>query len=169
RLLFYAGGEEKSVEIGSSYPFLQREKAKGLLDELLRHFSLHEAGNIFPRESLYIRLMRIPWLWLVATGLILWFKKEWWFISPILFITTYLSRYFTYKNTRFSWEGKTIQFKTGGISTDIFITNRKKVIEVYTEQTIVQKKLGLATINTVNREKPVHHEQLQDIPVMESE
>ena len=167
--LISAGSEEDGDDISSLYPFLPSDKAKGLLEEILPQFPLNKAINKLPRESLYIRLMRIPWLWLVATGLILWFKKEWWFISPILFVTTYLSRYFTYKNTRFSWEGKTIQFKTGGISTDIFITNRKKVIEVYTEQTIVQKKLGLATINTVNRVKPVHHEQLQDIPVMESE
>src|SRR5699024_11087408 len=149
--LISAGSEENGDDISSLYPFLPSDKAKGLLDELLPQFPLQEAVNKLPRESLYIRLMRIPWLSLVATGLILWFKKEWSFISPILFLTTYLSRYFTYRNTRFSWEGRTIQFKTGGISTDIFITNRKKVIEIYTKQTISKKKLRLATINTVNR------------------
>ncbi|HLR51986.1 MAG TPA: PH domain-containing protein [Candidatus Avamphibacillus sp.] len=169
KLISAGSNEGETDDIRSLYPFLPTEKAKGLLVEILPQFPLTNAENKLPPKALYMRLLRLPWFWIIATAFIFLFKEEWWFLSPILFVTTYLSRYFTYRNTRFSWNDKSIQFRTGGLSTDIFITNRKKVIEVNVEQNIIQKKFGIATINTVNRVKPVHHGKLQDVPFSKSE
>lgn len=169
KLISAGSDNEKSADVSSLYPFLPSGLSKELLDELLPQFPLKTAVSKLPKQSLYMRFMRIPWFWIIVTGLIIWFKRDWWFVSPILFIIIYLARFFTYRNTRFLWDDETIQFKTGGISTDIFITNRKKVIEVTTEQNIIQKRLGITTINTVNRVKPVHYEELQDVPANETE
>lgn len=164
KLISAGSDHEETADISSLYPFIPSDQATDLLADILPQFPVKKATHRLTREALYMRLIRIPWVWLIATGLLLWFKREWWFLSPLLFVMTYLSRYFTYRNTRFSWDDQTIQFKTGGMSTNIFITNRKKVIEVNTEQSLIQKKLDIATIHTVNRVKPVHHEELQDIP-----
>lgn len=168
KLISAGSDDEETEDISSLYPFLPSDQARSLLAEILPQFPLKNAGNKLPRQALYMRFLRIPWLWLIAAAFILWLKTEWWFLIPILFVITYLSRFFTYRNTRFSWDDQTIQFKTGGLSTDIFITNRRKVIEIYLEQNLLQKRLGIATINTVNRVKPVHHETLQDIPFIET-
>ena len=62
-----------------------------------------------------------------------------------------------------------IQFKKGGLWSSWFITNRKKVIEIEVNQSFLQQKLGLATIQTINQTKPTHEEELMDIPIEVSE
>ena len=60
--------------------------------------------------------------------------------------------------------GGFIQFKTGSLQTTMFVSKRKKVIEVEVSRSRLQKQLGLSTINMVNRSKPVHHTMIKDVP-----
>lgn len=168
QLISAGNDEDEDEDISSLYPFLPSEKVEGLLAELLPQFTLQNANRRLPKHSLFMKLLRIPWFWLTVTGLVIWLKPEWIWMSPVLFILIYLARFFNYRNTRYVWDEQGLQFKVDGLSTDIFITNRKKLIEVNVEQGILQRKFGLATINTVNRVKPVHHEELQDIPFTDS-
>lgn len=163
KLISAGSGDDESEEIDSLYPFLSTDQAYNLLIGLLPGLKIEQSMNKLPRKALFTRMLRIPWLWIVATILIFWLKPEWWYVSPILFVLTYVLRIFDYRNTRFLVNKEFIQFKTGGLWSTLFVTNRKKVIEIEVEQTILQKKIGLATINTINRTKPVHLEQLKDI------
>lgn len=166
-LLSAGSEEEESEEVHSLYPFLPQGRAEELLEELLPDFQMKEeaAMNKLPRSALLIRLLRVPWVWIIATILIVWFKPTWWWISPAIFLLTYISRVFDYRNTRFLLDGEFIQLKTGGLWSTVFVTNRKKVIEAEVVCTIVQQRFGLATIQTINRTKPVHAEELKDVPL----
>ncbi|MEM1506552.1 PH domain-containing protein, partial [Domibacillus sp. 8LH] len=57
-----------------------------------------------------------------------------------------------------------IQLKTGGFGTNLFLSKRSSVIEVGVSRNIIQKKLGLASLATVNRAKPVLHTTMDDVP-----
>src|SRR5690625_5927450 len=59
-----------------------------------------------------------------------------------------------------------IQFKSGGFDSVSFITTRKDVIEIAVKQSLIQRKLGLATIQTINQATPVHEEEIKDVPIV---
>lgn len=162
--LISAGTDSKDDEaISSLFPFIPSNQAYRLIEELLPDFKLEQTMFKLPRKALYIRMLRLPWFWIIATILIVWLKPEWAYASPILFVFTYLLRFVAYRNSRFLLNNEFIQFKTGGLWSELFVTKRKKVIEVEVERSLLQKKLGLATIQTANRAKPVHLKQLKDI------
>ncbi len=46
----------------------------------------------------------------------------------------------------------------------MFITQRQRVIEIASSQSLLQKKFGVATIQTMNRSTPVHIEAIVDVP-----
>src|SRR5690625_7745175 len=58
-----------------------------------------------------------------------------------------------------------IQEKSVSIATSLFVAKRDKVIEVEVSRTIVQKKFGLASIELINRAKPVLHTVVDDVPI----
>lgn len=165
-LISAGGGDEETEEVHSLYPFLPQDHSFGLLDELLPEFKWDPNMPMekLPKKAIYARLLRIPWFWIIVTVLILWFKAEWWFLSPFLFVLTYVGRFFDYRNTRFLLNGAFIQFKSGGLWSTLFITQRKKIMEAEVDQSLLQKWLDLATIKTFNRTKPVHEEELKDVP-----
>ena len=70
-----------------------------------------------------------------------------------------------FSHTRYAINEEFIQFKTGALTTSLFISKREKVIEVGISRNIIQKMLGLASIETVNRARPIHHTYINDIPV----
>ncbi|MBT2218330.1 PH domain-containing protein [Virgibacillus dakarensis] len=165
RLVSAGSDDEDSEEINSLYPFLPTDKANRLIAELLPTFKIQENMNKLPQTALLMRMLRMPWVCITVTVLIFWLKPNLWYVSPILFVLTYMGRIFDYRNTRYVINGEFIQFKTGGLWSALFLTNRRKVIEVEVERSILQKRFGLASISTINRTKPVHLEQLKDIPV----
>ncbi|QHS23991.1 PH domain-containing protein [Virgibacillus sp. MSP4-1] len=155
--------DDQTEEISTLYPFIPIERTYSLIEELLPDFKIQPAANKLPRVALIVRLLRIPWLWIIATGLLLWLKPEWWYGSIILFVLTYMQRIFHYQNTRFLMNNGLIQFEVKGLGTKLFITDRKKIVEAEVEQSLLQKKFSLATISTINRTKPIHLEHIQDI------
>lgn len=164
-ILVSASRDDDEEAVNSLYPYLPSKRAQTLLEELLPEFQFTSDLQKLTKQALIVRMLRLPWSWLIATGLIIWLKPEWWFVSPILFIATYLSRFFNYRNTRFVFQQQFIQMKTGGLWSTVFVTNRKRVIEINMEQSLLQRKFGLSTITTYNRTKPYHAETLEDITI----
>ncbi|MGY0692483.1 PH domain-containing protein [Virgibacillus sp. FSP13] len=150
-------------EINSLYPFLPADRAYTLIEELLPGFEVKTDMERLPRKSLVARFIRIPWVWLIGTGLLIFFKPELWFLSLVLLALTIFYRIMDYNVTRFLTHGKFIQFRSGGFSATTFITTRNKVIEFELKQSRLKKRFGLATIETTNRAKPVHVQTLADI------
>jgi putative membrane protein len=162
---------EDSPEISTLYPFLPVKRSYDMISEILPKYEVTREMKRLPKKSFWIRLLKPSWLWILATAGLFWFKPEilhveqaWWILSAALLITIGLLRILDYWNTRYTLNSQFIQMKTGSLSTSLFISKREKVIEVSVSSNPFQKRLGLASIETVNRAKPVLHTSLDDVP-----
>lgn len=169
RLISASTGIGETEEISSLYPFLPIDRAHSILTEILPEFPIIEKMEKLPKKSLYVKMLRPPVLFLSALLFVIFVKPAWWLGLPVIFIATYLMRFFQYRNTRYAMEGSYIQFKIGGLSSTLFITTRQKVTEVSVNRSLLQNKFGLASIFTYNRTTIFHIEELADIPQETSE
>lgn len=164
-----ARSDEEQLESNSLYPFLPVHRAYEIIEEILPTYQVTEKMNHLPKASLWIRLMRPSFLWIIGTSVVWYFKPDilnvpWWVLSLILLLIVSVIRYFDYKNTKYTLNEAFVQFKTGGLSTSLFVTKRSKVIEISINRGFIQKRFRLASVGIVNRSKPVHHSGIEDVP-----
>jgi len=159
-------------EINTLYPFLPINRALAMITEILPSYEVVEKMTCLPQKSLWIRLFKPSWFWIIASIALfytqpsLWnIKAAWWILSIILLIWILVLRLLDYQNTRYMLHDHFIQYKSGSIATSLFVAKRDKVIEVEVSRTIVQKKFGLASIELINRAKPVLHTVVDDVPI----
>lgn len=164
-------GEDK-LEISSLYPFLPVERAYGMISEMLPAYTVTREMHRLPGKSLWIRMLRPSWVWIVSTAALFYFKPQplgfeqtWWVLSCALLIAVVVSRWLDFANTRYVLKDSFIQFQTGSLTTALFVSKREKIIEVKVTRSLIQKWLGLASIGTINRAKPVRHAGIDDAPV----
>lgn len=150
--------------VNSLYPFLPTERALSLVEELLPGFEIKTEMERMPTSSLVARMLHIPWIWIIATGVILYFFPQWWWTSIILLILIIVGRYLDYRFAKFTINGSFIQLQTGGWEITTLVTQRQKAIEFSIEENIIQRRLGVITLKTSNRGKPVYVKTLADIP-----
>lgn len=168
-LISASTGFDVSEEVSSLYPFLPAKKANHILAELLPHFQITETMKKLPRRALYVKMLRIPILFLIALLLILWRKPDWWYVLPVILIVTYMMRFFQYRNTRYVTNGPYIQFKVGGLSSTLFVTTREKITEARLTCSYLQKQFGLCSISTDIRTSHAHVEELADLSIEAAE
>ncbi|MGE6257073.1 PH domain-containing protein [Heyndrickxia sporothermodurans] len=163
--------EEDKIETNSLYPFLPVGRAYEMLSEILPAYEITNEMTRLPKVSFWVRLFRPSWIWIIATVALFYFKPDilgitqaWWMISVILLIWIGTGRILNFSNTRYTINQQFVQFKSGSLTTSLFVSKREKIIEVNVTRSFYQKWLGLATIETVNRAKPVHHVEMQDVP-----
>ncbi|GIP34718.1 PH domain-containing protein [Paenibacillus sp. J2TS4] len=163
---------ENSLEINSLYPFLPVRRAYELVSEILPAYKVTQKMMHLPTKSLGLRLLRPSWIWIIATAVLFYFKpallkveQAWWILSAALLILVAAARLLDFFNTRYILNDHFIQFKTGSLATSLFVSKRDKVIEVHVTRSLFQKRLGLASIETINRAKPVHHAGVTDVPL----
>ncbi|WP_438347944.1 PH domain-containing protein [Paenibacillus sp. FA6] len=164
-------GDDK-LEISSLYPFLPVKRAYEMISEILPSYEVKEMMTRLPKRSLWIRMLKPSWFWMIATVVLLYFKppvleleQAWWMISVALLVFIGISRWLDFLNTRYILNNNFIQFKTGSLQTTLFISKRDKVIEIKVTRNKLQQLLGLASIGMINRAKPVHHTGIDDVPV----
>lgn len=170
--LISAGGiGEEALDTNSLYPFLPVKQAYVMIQEILPSYEITQTMERFPKKSFWIRMLKPYWFWLIATGVLFYFKptvvveQAWWILSIGLFVLIVMLRVLDYLNMRYIINDKFIQFKTGSLQTSVFISKRDKIVEVQVTRSKMQQWLGLASIGTINRAKPVHHTGVDDIPV----
>lgn len=165
-------GDNDEIEASSLYPFLPVEKAYDMIHDILPLYDVSTQMNRLPRQSLWVRLLRPSWLFIIGTVALFYFKppifnidQSWWIASIILLILVTTSRLLDFMNTRYKINGQSIQLKSGSLETSLFISRRDKIVEVNVSRNQFQQLLGLSSIHMVNRAKPVHHTGLLDVPV----
>ncbi len=161
--------EENLIGVYSLFPFLSKQSSYQLAEELIPHFRVYEQLKRLPKQALIMKMLRVPWLFIIATVLILFLKSNWVWLLPILFVGTYVSRYLDYRNSTYVFCDDRIEFQSGGLWTTSFQTSRKQMIEITVKQSAIQRKLGLATIETANISTPVYRQELADLPVQDAE
>lgn len=164
--------EEEKYETNSLYPFLPTYRAYEMISEILPSYEVKKEMTRLPKLSLWVRLLRPSWLWIIATVALYYFKpvildveQAWWIISAILLILIGILRILDFFHTRYTINQQFIQFRSGSFTTSLFISKREKIIEVKVTRSFFQKWLGLASINTTNRAKPIHQNGIADVPV----
>jgi putative membrane protein len=163
---------DDDVEISSLYPFLPKDRAYEMITEMLPSYRITKQLSKLPRQSLWMRMIRPVWFWVPAAIALIYFKPEvwglqqaWWLAVIVLCLVVYTFVFFDYKNTRYTLSDKFIQIKKGSMATSEFISTRGKIIKVKTSINPLQRRLGLASIEIVNRANPVRHTDLHDISV----
>ncbi|UZD47475.1 PH domain-containing protein [Peribacillus frigoritolerans] len=156
---------DEELETNTLYPFLSIERAYGMVEEILPAYNVERSMRPLSKQAFKIRMLRPSFFWILTTLAIYYFKPSLWYISLILLVLIYTLRIMDYKNSRYLLNDEFIQFKSGSLETSLFITKRSKVIQIEVERSKLQKLFGLATIETINRSKPVHHTKLQDVSV----
>lgn len=156
---------DEELETNTLYPFLSIERAYGMVEEILPDYKVERSMRSLSKQAFKIRMLRPSFFWILTTLAIYYFKPSLWYISLILLVLIYTLRIMDYKNSRYLLNDEFIQFKSGSLETSLFITKRSKVIQIEVERSKLQKFFGLATIETINRSKPVHLTKLQDVSV----
>ncbi|MFA9556850.1 PH domain-containing protein [Evansella sp. AB-rgal1] len=164
--------DSKESETNSLYPFLPIEQAYSILSDLLPEYEITESMEKLPKKSLVVRLCKPYWFWIIATGAFFYFQPpifsmeiSWWLFSIILLLFIVSLRVLDFINTRFVLNENMIQCKSGSFSTSLYISKREKIIEVSLSRSLLQRKVGLATIGTMNRATPVQFNGVNDIPM----
>lgn len=165
------GDDGSDIEASSLYPFLPVRKAYEMIHNILPLYSVSAEMSRLPRQSLWVRLLRPSWLFIIATGALLYFKppilsfeQSWWMASILILILVTIARILDFVNTRYTINGQFIQLKSGSLETSLFISRRDKVVEIKVSRNKFQQLLGLSSIHMVNRAKPVHHTGMLDVP-----
>ncbi|MEI3607005.1 PH domain-containing protein [Pseudogracilibacillus sp. SE30717A] len=157
--------DESEMETDILFPFIRERKLKDLLPEILPSFKLSEEMNPLPKQALFVNLIQPSYLLVIVTFFIFFFWPEFWFV-PVIYAfllifyriaKTYLSKY--------AQTGKRIQFQTGVLVTETFITIREKVDELEVNQSWLEQQFGLATISLTSRAKPIHVSTLEHLPI----
>ncbi|RRJ64066.1 hypothetical protein EHV15_14860 [Paenibacillus oralis] len=174
--LITAGGEgEDKRDVNSLYPFLPVRHAYRLVSELLPSYEISSEMSPLPRASLGISLVGSGWIWISLVALsIPWlpfipdvpvFGAAWWWIASAgLLIWAMVRNILNHFNTAYAIHGRFLQFRTGGLTSRLFIGKREKIIEVKVTRGVLQRRWGLASVHIVNRARPVLHHKLPDIP-----
>nr|WP_285862901.1 PH domain-containing protein [Brevibacillus sp. MER 51] len=174
--LTVVGGDSDSdkdkQDVSSLYPFLPVKRAYEMISEILPAYEVTEKMTSLPKKSLWVRLVRSSWTWIIGTGALSYFKlniwgweQAWWVISIALTLLILAFEVIEFYNTRYTLNDHFIQFQTGSLTTTLFVSKREKIIEVSVKRGLLQKQLGLASIKTVNRAKPVSHKGVTDVPL----
>ncbi|MGW6299080.1 PH domain-containing protein [Peribacillus butanolivorans] len=156
---------DKELETNTLYPFLSVDRAYAMIEEILPTYKVERSMERLSKQAFKVRMLRPSFFWILTTVAIYYFKPAIWYVSVILLVLIYTLRILDYKNSRYLLNNEIIQFKSGSLVTSLFITKRSKVIQIEVERSKLQKLFGLASIETVNRSKPVHHTKLQDVSV----
>jgi putative membrane protein len=156
---------DEELETNSLYPFLPVKQAASLVEDLLPAYKMEKEMKKLPWASLWIKLMRPSWLWLIATIVLIWWKPQFWYASPGLLVIILLMRLLVFSNSRYNIEADFLYMKTGAFSTVLLVTSRQKIQEIEVKNSFLQRKWKLASIKTANRGKPVHFSEMSDVPV----
>ena len=164
---------DESINVNSLYPFLPLQKAYELIEELLPIYQVKLSKlERLPRKSLWVKLLKPSWLWLIVTIGLFYFKPElfdikqfWWILSVVFLCIIVLQRFLDYHHTRYAVNETQVQWWQGGLTSRMFITKRRHLIEMSYSQSRLQKLFQVASITTMNRSIPTHIETIKDIPL----
>jgi len=163
--------EGEKLELNSLYPFLPVKRAYEIINEILPDYEVAQEMRQLPKKSLWVRLLAPSWIWIIATVVLYFWKPEifglrvpWWLLSAFLFVSILVARWIGYLHTKYVLNDRFIQLQSGIFTTSLFLSKREKVIEVRVSRNFFQKWLGLASIETMNRAKPIQFNGVKDVP-----
>ncbi|WP_166243343.1 PH domain-containing protein [Paenibacillus turpanensis] len=153
KLISAGSGGDSNKEGGSLYPFMPKQEAYRVLQNLLPSYPIEERMMRFPLKVLWLKLL-LPYYLTVITfiGLFI-FKREWLWITAPVFILSVLARVLDYWLTSYVRRGEIVQVRTGGLWNYTTVTRRSRIQQITVKQTWLQRKFGVATLVIANKSK----------------
>ncbi|MFP5115325.1 PH domain-containing protein [Bacillaceae bacterium C204] len=163
KLVSAGGNDEEHQETSSLYPFMPKKEAYRILHTMLPDYQIEEHMERFPIKVLWLKLLR-PYYLSVLLLIGLWvFKREWLWITAIVFVISVLIRLLDYWFTSYLRDGNTVQIRKGGLTNETFVTHRDRIQQITVKHSWLQRKFGIATLLFTNKAKPMHKSKLYGV------
>ena len=164
--LMCAGGEGEGDEAESAviFPFLSIDRIPELLPEIIPGFTYSQPEKKLPRRALWVKLLRPSYFWMFVSVIVFIAWSHLWYVCLILLLLIILNRLLDYKYTRYQISDSYTQVEIGGIFNELTTTGMKKIEEVTLQETWLQRRAGLASLQIATRGKPVEYTFIKDIP-----
>ncbi|UIJ69955.1 PH domain-containing protein (plasmid) [Bacillus cereus] len=157
--------EEKELRtVKTLFPLIDKNRALSLIPEILPTFKIDKRMISIPKYTIFIKMLRISYIWIIGTIVTYYLWSELWYIPIILFVLTNTSQILSGFYSGYKLNEELIQLQRGGFSTNLFITNRKNIEELKISESGLQRLFGLVTLQSSTRAKPVKKTKILDIP-----
>jgi putative membrane protein len=163
KLISAGGSKEKDEETSSLYPFMPKQEAYRLLQKILPSYLIEEQMKRFPIKVLWLKLLHPYYTTIVVLVGLGIFKREWLWMSVIVFGLSVLFRYLDYWFTSYIRHGNTVQIRKGGLTNETFVTHRERIQQITVKHSWLQRKFGVATLIFTNKSKPLHVSELYGV------
>ncbi|PFD36462.1 hypothetical protein CN285_22005 [Bacillus cereus] len=146
------------------FPFIDKKRALLLVSEILPTFKVETKMTNIPRSSIFVKLVRSSYIWILSIPIVFYFYPKLWYISLILFILVVISQVLSGLHNSYNLNGSFIQLQKGSFSKSIFITTQMNIEELKVTESGLQRIFGLASLQIATRAKPVQITKIADIP-----
>lgn len=147
------------------FPFINNKKVIKLITEVLPSFEITRSITKIPKRSLYVKLLRSMYIWLLLPVSIVLFFPGFWYIALLIFIITITSQMLSGLFSGYSLNGPFLQLKKIAITNRMFIMRKDKIERIMITETMIQRKLGLSSLKVTTRARPAKVITMHDIPI----
>ncbi|ERG66797.1 PH domain-containing protein [Exiguobacterium chiriqhucha] len=160
--------DEVKDESSTILPFVKRERAMNVLNEHFDQFVWSDALHRLPKRSLWIKLLRINWVGLIISGVVLYFFRDyaWWLI--LLWAIIIGGKLLSYMTTRYAQNGRFIELRTGAFTVTSFLTDKPRIEQIQVTQTPLQRRFDVCNVLFLTR-GVLAYELIEDIPKQEAD
>ena len=160
--------DEVKDESSTILPFVKRERAMNVLNEHFDQFVWSDALHRLPKRSLWIKLLRINWVGLIISGVVLYFFRDyaWWLI--LLWAIIIGGKLLSYMTTRYAQNGRFIELRTGAFTVTSFLTDKPRIEQIQVTQTPLQRRFDVCNVLFSTR-GVLAYELIEDIPKQEAD
>jgi putative membrane protein len=151
------------TEVNSLYPFMDKERAYQLVNQLLPDYHIVENMHRLPKKVLWLKLIRPYYFTLAAIIILSFVKREWLYAAAIVLLAEVIFRLLDYQFTSYLQEEEYIQVREGGLYTRTIHTKWRNLQQIEVSHTWLQRRFGVTTIQFYNRAKPFQLTILMDL------
>ncbi|MED1425223.1 PH domain-containing protein [Bacillus altitudinis] len=146
------------------FPFINKNLANKLVSDIFPSIRLETNMKRIPWYSIIPKLFRSVIFWCLTPALLLFFRNDLWYISIFISVVFLLIQLFSSLYSSYSCNDHYLQIKKGGLTDRLLITHKYNIERLIISETLIQRKLGLASIKIVNRAKPTKTTIMHDLP-----
>lgn len=160
--------DELKNESSTILPFVKRERAMNVLNEHFDQFVWSDALHRLPKRSLWIKLLRISWVGLIVSGVVLYFFRDYALWLVLLWAIIIGGRLLSYLTTRYAQNDQFIELRTGAFTVTSFLTDKPRIEQIQVTQTPLQRRFDVCNVLFSTR-GVLAYELIEDIPKQEAD
>lgn len=156
--------DELKDESSTILPFVKRERAMTVLNEHFDQFVWSDTLHRLPKRSLWVKLLRISWVGLIVSGVVLYFFRDyaWWLV--LLWTIIIGGRLLSYMTTRYAQTDRFIELRTGAFNVSSFLTDKPRIEQIQVMQTPLQRRFDVCNVLFSTRGGLLSNEIIEDVP-----